>query len=402
MPKYRFRVQDIDGKVVDGLVEAATEDTAADILTDKGYTILILSERSEESLVNRAVNLFNRVKAKDLMLFSREFSVLISATVPIVQALNIMVRQLDHPYLQRIVGDLADRVSGGIRLSDALARHPKVFSDFYINMVRSGEHSGKLDEILEYLADQLEHDYELMSKIRGALIYPAFILSGFVGVAIFMMVKVIPQLLDVIEESGSTLPFATRLLISSSNFFVSFWWLLVFLIIGLGFGFRFYIATNAGERQWHFVKLYIPIFGKLFRKIYIVRFTRSLGTLIKGGVNIMSALEITAATVGNVIFRDIMLETSKEVENGNSISTVLVKSSIVPPMVSQIMLVGEETGRLDDVMEKITNFYSLEVDNTVRNLVSLLEPLIIMTMGAGVGLLVAAIILPIYQVATSF
>jgi type IV pilus assembly protein PilC len=217
-----------------------------------------------------------------------------------------------------------------------------------------------------------------------------------------MMISVVPKLVDIIDQAGGELPISTRILIFTSNALTNYWVLLIAITISLFFMARIYAGTNSGRRQFDMIKLYIPVFGKLFRKIYIVRFSRALNTLMVGGVNITKALDITSETVGNEIYKEILLKTSEEVTNGNSISTVFSESHLVPVMVSQIMQVGEQTGRLEEVLDKITDFYTLEIDNTVRNLVSLLEPLIIVVMGGGVGLLVASIILPIYQVATSF
>lgn len=402
MAHYQFRAQDVQGKYINGLVEAATQDVALDILNDRGYTVLALSEHGQKKLLSGNITLFERVKAKDMVVFSRQFSVLISATVPIVEALQILSKQTVNPALKRSLIAISDDVSGGLRLSEALGKHKKVFSPFYINMIHSGEESGKLEEALGYLADQMERDYELTSRIRGAMIYPAAIFSGLIIVAVVMMVFVVPKLLEIITETGGELPLSTRILVATSGFLTAYWWLILIILGGLGIFFRYYTREGDGRDQWDLIKLYVPIFGPLFRKIYLIRMTRSLSTLIAGGVNITRALLITAETVGNESYAKVIRQTSEEVENGNSIATVFVKSPIIPTMVSQIMLVGEQTGNMDTVLEKLTNFYTLEVDNTVRNLVSLLEPLIIMIMGGGVGLLVASIILPIFQVAQNF
>ena len=402
MAHFSFRVQDIHGKYINGIVEAATQDVALDILNDRGYTVLALAEQGSEKLLSKNISFFERVKPKDMVVFSRQFSVLISATVPIVEALQILSKQTVNPALQKALTGISDDVSGGLRLSEALGKHKKIFTPFYVNMVHSGEESGKLEESLSYLAEQMERDYELTSRIKGAMIYPAAIFSGLIIVAVIMMVFVVPKLLEIITETGGELPLSTRVLIATSGFLTTYWWLILAILIGLGTFFRFYTRKGDGREQWDLLKLYVPIFGSLFRKIYLIRMTRSLSTLIAGGVNITRALLITADTVGNESYAKVIRQTSEEVENGNSIATVFVKSPIIPVMVAQIMLVGEQTGKMDSVLEKLTNFYTLEVDNTVRNLVSLLEPLIIMIMGGGVGLLVASIILPIFQVAQNF
>jgi len=325
-----------------------------------------------------------------------------SASVPIVQALKILVSQTNNDKLKVIISEVADEVDGGAKLSQALGRYRKVFTDFYVAMIRSGETSGKLDEVLNYLADQQEKDYDLSSKIKGAMIYPIFILSGLVVVAIVMMVFVVPKLTAIISESGAKLPLATRVLIATSDFMQQFWYILIF-VIGGGL-FALYKLTRQGPGKVIFdrLKLKVPVFGKLWQRIYLVRMTRSLSTLIVGGVPLTTALEVVADVVGNYMYSDLIRRTIKEVEDGNSVATLFLKSPDVPAMVSQMMSVGEQTGRLEQILTKITEFYSREVENLVNNMVSLIEPLIMILMGVGVGLMVAAIILPMYQLASSF
>ncbi len=402
MPVYQYKAITSNNKTTAGLVEATNENLAYEILEDKGLSVVSLEEQVKFFKRGFSFNaFFNRIKPKDIVVFSRQFSVLISANVTLVQSLRIMTDQIDNPNLRVVVAEIADEVDGGGRLSDSLARHPEVFSDFYINVVKSGETSGKLDEVLNYLADEVEKDYDMFSKIKGAMIYPAFIIVGLVVVGIFMMVSVVPQLTAVIVESGEPLPFSTRLLMGISAFLIKFWPLLLVIIFVSFFALRYFRKTPAGKLFFDTLLLRLPIFGTLFQRIYLVRFTRSLQTLILGGVNISKALAITANVTSNEIYKQLINDTIKEVEDGNSITSVFENSPQIPKMVSQMMSIGEKSGRLDTVLGRITDFYGREINNIIANLMSLMEPIIMVVLGIGVGLMVAAIILPMYQMASA-
>ncbi|MDO8559776.1 MAG: type II secretion system F family protein [bacterium] len=396
MPEYAYKAKTAENVTVSGLVQAATEDLAADSLRERGLTIVYLHEVSS-SILGKSLDVLKRVSIRDVVVFSRQLAVLVSANVPLVQSLRILITQTPNRHLKVIVSEVADDVEAGTKFSVALAKHKRVFDAFYVNIIRSGETSGKLDEVLEYLANQLEKDYDLTSRIRGAMIYPVFILSGLVIVGFMMMTFVVPKITTILQESGAELPISTRLLIWVSDFLSNYWLLLLLGGIAGGIGLFFLIRTKEGRRTWDTVKLHVPIFGKLFQKIALVRFSRSLHTLIVGGVNLPQALAITADVVGNEVYRKVITDTIREVEDGNPIASVFLHSSVVPFMVAQMLNVGEKTGRLDHVLEKMTNFYTREIDNVVRNLVSLIEPLVIGMMGIAVGLMVAAVILPLYQ-----
>jgi type IV pilus assembly protein PilC len=283
-----------------------------------------------------------------------------------------------------------------------LGKYPKVFSNFYVSVVRAGESSGKLDEVLNYLADELEKDYDMNSKIKGAMIYPGVILTGLAIVGAVMMIFVVPKLTEVISSSGGELPVPTKILIAVSDFLQNFWWLLLAGIFGAYFGIRTFVSTPSGKYMADELLLRLPIFGHLYNLIYIVRFTRSMNTLIIGGVSLSKGLDITADVVSNEVYKKIIHETKKQVEDGNSISSVFSESKEIPVMVSQMMSIGEKTGRLDMILAKITDFYTREINNIIANLMTLMEPIVIIIIGIGVGLMVAAIILPMYQMADSF
>jgi type IV pilus assembly protein PilC len=401
MATYKYKALDKNKKAVDGLVEAASEDFAAEILQDRGLTIISLKQESE-TVSSKSISILNRIKTKDLVVFSRQFSVMASANVTIVQALKILVEQTENIKLKVIISEIAYEVDAGSRLSDALEKRPNVFSNFYVSVIRSGETSGRLDEALSYLADEMEKDYDMISKIRGAMIYPAFVLFGLSTVGVVMMVFVVPKLTDVLAESGTELPMATKILMATSSFLSNFWWLLLVILIGVIAGVHFYRKSPQGGRVIDTLKLRIPIFGKLFQRIYLVRFTRSLNTLIVGGVAITDGLKISAEVVNNQVYRKLIKDTVKEVEDGNSISSVFVNSKEIPKMVSQMMSIGEKTGKLDIVLERISEFYSREVSNIIANLMTLMEPIIMLIMGVAVGIMVAAIILPMYNLAGQF
>lgn len=402
MPVFEFDAKKSDGSIMSGTIDAPDEQTATDRLLERRLYPLSVKPQNRGMNMSFNVPFFDRVKVKDLVVFSRQLSVMSEATLPLVQSLRILIDQTDNEKLKEIVANVAAEVDGGSKFSQALAQHPKVFSNFFVSMIRSGETSGRLDEVLNYLADQQEKDYDLMSKIRGAMIYPVFIVLGLIVVGIVMMVYVVPKLTSILVESGAELPLPTKVLIASSDFVSTYWWALLIGVVILGIISRVLFKRDDGRRAFDLFLLKLPIFGPLFQRIYLVRVTRTLVTLIQGGVPLPQALDITADVVGNKVYADLIRETKTEVDDGNPLASVFVKSDTVPVMVSQMMNLGEQTGRLDQVLEKLTNFYAREIQNSVDNLVSLIEPLIMVVMGIAVGVMVAAIILPMYNLATAF
>lgn len=400
MPLYKYKAISRQGRVLRGLLEAISIDAATDILEDRNLTIIMLGQ-SEQKPMNIRIPFIGRVRRKSVVIFSRQLSVMLSATVPVVQALRILTVQTDDKAFKTVLADMADDVDGGMKLSSAFAKHPDVFSDFYVAMLRSGETSGRLDKVLNYLAAQSEKDYQLTSKIKGAMVYPAFILSALVAVGFIMMIFVVPRMTELLQETGTELPFMTRALVGISDFLVSYWWLLILGIFGAIGGLQAFIRSIFGRKQWDMIKLRIPIFGSLFKKIIISRFATSLSTLIKGGVPISRALVITGDVVSNQAFKAIIDDTVHEVEDGNSITTALNKNKLIPTMVPQMMSVGEKTGRMDEVLDRLGDFYAQEVDTMISSLTSLIEPMIMIILGVGVGLMVSAIIMPMFQIANS-
>ena len=400
MPAFKYRVRTSEGQIQAGLVDAPTQTDAADALTERGYEVLILEPYSPSS-VKQTFSFLNRVKAKDVIIVSRTLSVMISASVPLVDALKNIAAQTVNPTLRDIMKDVASEVETGARLSDAFERHPKVFGGFFVNMIRSGETSGQLEGVLEYLADQQEKDYDLTSRIKSAFIYPGFIMSALLGVGFLMMTFVVPSLTKILQEAGVELPITTKILIFVSGIFEKNWILMIIAIIGLVVLFQAFVRTPYGKLQWDGVKLHMPIFGKMFQNMYVVRFSRSLATLIQGGVDQVTALEIVAGIVGNQVWRKMVFDTIKEVNEGNSITTAFVRNKGIPSMMIQMLAVGEDTGKLQEVLNRVADFFRRELDNTVRNLVTLIEPIVMILLGLAVGVMVSAILLPLYNLSSA-
>lgn len=402
MPIFKYKAKhNITGKTKSELTVGINESEVVSRLRRRNFTLLSISEETDS--LEAKLNLFlNPIKVKDLVIFSRQFSVMIAANVPVVESLLILIDQTDNFSLKNMIADIAFEVDSGALLSDSFARRPKIFSEFFVNIIKSGETSGKLDEVLTYLADETEKSYDMASKIKGAMIYPAFILVGLTGVGIILMVYVIPNLTSMLTESGMELPISTRIIIAVSSFMQNYLILLILILAGLVVAVRYYLQTEMGRYQWDTFKLKMPIFGRLFKYIYLMRFTRSLSTLLKGGVTITKGLEITANVVGNVIYRDLILETLESINDGNPISTVMEASNYIPKMVPQMISVGERTGRIDSVLDKITDFYGRESNTMLANLSTLMEPIIMVIMGIGVGIMVAAILMPMYNMANQF
>lgn len=402
MPRFEYSATDSQGNPVSGLIEAATLELATGTLQDKGLRVVSVAPAKRSSVLELDIPFLNRISAKELVVFSRQFSVLMGSKVPVVSALRTTIKQTRNRRFARILSDVADDVEAGTQLSAAMSGHPKAFSQFFVNMIRSGETTGRLEEVMNYLADQMERDYDLMTRIKGAMTYPIFVISGLVIVGVIMMAFVIPKLTEVMRESGTALPWTTRLLIFVSDFMKNNIVSIAIGVVLLAAAFQWWVRTPEGRKIWDGLKLKIPVFGELLQLIYVVRFTRSLATLLDGGVDLPVGLEVVADIVGNARFREQILETRREVMDGHSITSVFAQTSIMPQMVPQMMSVGEESGRLGEVLGRLTDFYSRELSNRVSNLVSAIEPLIMMVMGLAVGIMVAAILLPMYNMATQF
>ena len=400
--KYSYEARTPEGVTKSGTIEAPTQEAALGVLQSQSLLALSLVEVTGGIKLNTEIKFLSRVKTEEIVVFSRQLAVLFDAQVPLLSSLHSLAEQTDNPKFRRIIMEIAAKVDAGTPLSDAMGGYPKLFSNFYVSVVRAGEASGRLQEVLAYLADHEEKNYDLNRKVRGALIYPIFVVGAILLVGSIMMIFVVPQITAIFEETGNQLPFLTRLVIGVSDFLRAAWWALIIVVVGGGYGIHRYIHTVSGQRVWDTVLLNIPIFKNLFRKMYLARFSENLSTLIKGGIPILQSLNITASVVGNTIYKESIEEAASVVERGGSMSEVLRQNTYIPRLVVQMVAVGENSGKLDEILEKVAQFYQRDVDELVNNLAEIIQPVLILLLGVGAGVLVAAILLPIYNLSSGF
>lgn len=399
--KFAYRARDQAGQIKVGEVIASDESRAEQLLEENGLTIVSIQQRQGD-ILDRLNPFGHSVNNKDLVMYSRQLATLISARVPILQSLRILEEQISSKYLLLVTKDIVASIENGESLSAAMSKHSEVFGNVYISLVKSGEASGSLDKSLVYLADQLEKDYELIAKVKTAMTYPTFILIAMVAVIGFMFKFIMPNLIGELEQQGGSLPTITIYLIAITNFINVYWWAILLGLAVAILGIRFYVASPYGKRQMDFLKINLPILGDIFQKIYLARFARNLSTLVKGGIPIIKALEIVSDVINNSIYRDILLEAVTQIQAGKSISDGLVgHQKEFPSLVSQMVRVGEQTAQLDDILGKLASFYEKEVDAKVSTLTTLLEPIIMIVLGLGVGVLVAGILMPIYNMSAT-
>jgi len=402
MPIYRYKAVNPQGKNIRGQVISYNEEAAIHRVESLGVELVWLVDATN-NIVNRFWLWLQRVKSRDLVVFSRQFSLLISSNVGMVEALATVQEQTENLKMRNILAEVTYEVDGGALLSEALRQKGgKLFSAFFTSVIHAGETSGKLDEVLNYLADEMEKDYDLTSKFKSAMIYPAIVLTGLVGVGFIMMLFVMPQLTAILQETGAQLPWSTRFVIWVVAFLNKYIVSVLIFMAAFFIAFRLFVKSEFGRMRVDYFKLHVPVIGKLFRLVYLIRFCRAFSTLLRGGVSITKSLEISGDIVRNKVYQKLITNTIEQVNEGSSVSSVFIASRDIPKMVPQMMVIGEKTGNLDAVLEKISVFYGRELAAKLNNLGVILEPLIMMILAVGVGIMVAAIILPMYNVATSF
>ncbi|MFA7364930.1 MAG: type II secretion system F family protein [Patescibacteria group bacterium] len=401
MPTFRYKASDKNQKRKSGRIVALNREDAIKRLKKKLFMVSDLVDISD-SLEVKISNKLTPIKSKDVVIFSRQFSVMVSSHVTVTESLYTIIEQTENPRFRDIISKIAYDVDSGTMLSDALAKYGNIFSQFYCNIIKAGETSGRLDEVLEYLADEIEKDYDVLKKFKGAMIYPAFILAGIFGVGLVFVFFVLPELTLMLQETGATLPLATRIVIASTEFLQKYYLLVALLIVAIIFFVRMFLKTPYGRRKFDYLLIKTPSLGKLFQLIYLVRFCRSLSTLLKGGVSVNKSLIIVKDIIKSTVYKDIIAETIDVVKEGGSITSILEDSDHVPKMIPEMMSVGEKTGRLDDILEIIAKFYEKDVRNRLDNISTIIEPVVMVIMGLGVGIMVAAIIMPMYNMASQF
>ncbi|MFA5013123.1 MAG: type II secretion system F family protein [Candidatus Paceibacterota bacterium] len=403
--KYAYQAKDAEGKTISGMFEANSKDEVLDALSEKGLFPVSLEEKDKKGgLLDAKINLpfFKGVSQKEIVMFSRQLSIMIDSNVSPAEALDALANQTTNKKMKEKLVSIATDVRGGTLLSKAFSKFPEIFSTFYVNMVKSGEVSGDLPKILERTADHVESEYNIRMKTTGAMIYPAVIITVFVLIFIVIMVFVIPGLVKVLEGSGQEMPITTKIVIAISNFFVDFWYLVLLFFFGIASFFYFYPKTKEGKDIIDRFILKLPIFGNFFKNLYLARFAENLSTLISAGIPIADALEVVSDLIGNNVYRRILLDTRSRVIKGEGVSYALAKHEReVSSLFVQMAVVGERTGRLDTALLNIVRFYKREAEVFIDSLSSIIEPVMIIGLAVMVAFLVAAVLLPIYQVSTT-
>ncbi len=399
--KFKYEAINSKNKKQKGYVQSIDRRSAVGILKKSSLKVVSLTAEKPDFFKENIARLWEGASAKDFVIFSRQLAILIDSNVPLLQALRSLALQTENDFLSMKIQQIVADVEGGFSLAEAFEKHPNTFSKFYVNMVKAGEVSGNLQKSLNDLANNIEKNYDLSNKLKSAMYYPGFILSAMFVVGFSMMAFVIPKLLEILKESNAVLPLQTRILIWTSDFFAAYWWAIGAAVIGIIVALIYYVKTEDGRREYDHLILKVPIIKNILKNIYIARFSENLTSLLKSGLTINVALLITSDVVGNEVYREVLREAVREVKKGGKIAEVFERYDVFPPVVIQMIQVGETTGRIDYSLSKITEFYTKEADTLVKNFSSLIEPVIMVVLAIGVGILVSAILLPIYQVATS-
>lgn len=400
--KFDYQARDKNGQTQSGTIEASSHDAALRLLQKHKLFVTILEQAEKKPFYERKINLFQRVPQKDIVNFSRQLSLMFKSKISLINSLQSIGEQTKNKSFKGKILSISQEVEGGTPFSQALSSHSKLFSPFYISMIKSGEVSGTLSESLTYLADHLEKEYYLSSKIKGAMIYPALIVAVVIGVLVMMVYFVIPNMTKVFVESEQELPLLTKAVIGLSDFFRNWGWTFFLVTGGLIVGLTRYFKTIEGKRLKDGLLLKTPLIGSFLRMIYLSRFAENLSTLITGGLPVVQALEITGDIVGNVVYQDIILQIKDQVRKGEKISKVLARfPDKFPPILVQMVMVGEQTGTLGQSLTNVVDFYQKEIDRGIDTLLSVLEPALVIFLGGLVAGLMGAILMPLYNM-TSF
>ncbi len=400
---FKYKAIKSDGERVEGKVEAENEDEAIGILQDRKLIIISVEKFEEKNIFGtpntgfRIPFLGKKVKEKDLVVFSRQISTLFQSGVSALRSFRLVAAETENPQLKKVLNIVADDIQSGSSISSALAKHNNVFGVFYSNMIKAGEESGKLDESFLYLADYMDRNFELTQKIKKASAYPSFVIVVFIVVMIVMVTFIIPELATMLEEDGGALPLITQIVFSLGNFFKSYGIFVLIVLIFVGYYLYNLSKTPTGKQYVDYIKLRIPIFKTLYKKLFLSRLTDNLDTMLTSGVPIVRSLEITADVVDNVVFKDLVVRVSKKVKGGKSLSQAFYEEEELPNILVQMTRIGEETGKLGFILKTLSSFYKREVNNAIDTSMALIEPALIVLLAGGVGLLLSAVLVPMYS-----
>lgn len=401
--KYKYQAKNKLGELQVGFVEAPSKDMAANILSSHDLFILSIESSDKKGFYDRFSSYFTRVKRKDMVIFTRQLAILLEARLPLDNALKTLYEQTHNPTLKEAIYQISEDIDSGLSFSQSLERQDEIFSNFFVSMVRTAEVTGNLNEIVGFLADYIEKEDVLITKARSAMIYPGIVIGLFVVVAAVLVMFVFPQLGPIFEQSNVELPFLTKALIGSGQFAVSWWPALLLGVIVLGVVALDYFKSNEGKALLDDLKIRAPIAKKVFLPITVARFANAGTMLLKGGVPLAQSIEIVSQTLDNVLYQDVLREVADKVRQGSPLSESLAQyPTYFPPLVSQMIVVGEKTGQLDKIFMRISNFYNREADNVVGNIVDIIQPVLMVFVGVMVGLLFASVLMPLYNLTSSF
>ena len=387
------------GEKKEGTVDASSKDSAILAIQRRGLIVSSIEEDKGKQSILKLSFLGDSVAMKDIVIMSRQISTLFEAQVSALKAFNLLSTNTENPALVKVLNTVSEDIQSGSSISVSLSKHPTVFSDFYVNMIKAGEESGKLTQTFSYLADYLDRQYQLTSKTKNALIYPGFVLGVFFMVMTLMFVFIVPRLADIIRDSGQVVPFSTKVVMGISDLLVHYG---LFVLIALVV-FVLYIVrlanTKSGQEYLDRVKISVPIFKNIYTKLYLSRISDNMDTMLSSGIPIVRSIDLTAAVVGNKVYENLLKEVTEAVKSGSSLSDAMSKYTEIPPIMSGMIRVGEETGAVGNILKTLGKFYAREVNDAVDTLVSLIEPLMIVALGLGVGLLLTSVLMPIYNIA---
>lgn len=398
MQRFRFKARTEKSELRKGIVEAQSEASAVQVLRDQK---LIIIEMHEIGVGKSMFSFGKKVKFEDIVNFTRQLSTMIGAGLPLTDALSILQVQVSVN-LQSVIADVLRSIEGGSTFGDALSHHSDIFSRVFISLVRAGEAAGVLDTILTRLADTLEKQREFREKTKGAMIYPIIVLIGMLLVSAVMMIFVLPKLTVMYKDFNITLPLVTRILIGTSDFMVNYWYVMLVIVIGSSYAFNWWRKTQVGAYQWDAIILKLPIFGKIKSMVLMTEFTRTLALLASAGVSLVESLGIVREVADSEVMRKALGEVAKDVEKGNPLAISLAKHPVFPMIVSQMTSVGEQTGKLDEILNRVAGYFENESEHAIKNLSTAMEPIIMLLLGVGVGFLIVAIIVPIYNLTSAF
>lgn len=398
---FSYKASDQAGAEQQGTIDATSIDSAIATLQARNLIVIDIRPSVQGGVAARLSGIFEKAKLKDIVILSRQLSTLFEAKVPVANIFKLLAAETESAVLRKKLTEMTDDIQGGMSISAAMSRHPDVFSTFYVSMIRAGEESGKLSETFEYLADYLERSYALISKARNALLYPAFVIMSFIVVMILMFVVVIPQLASILKESGQALPFYTQIVIWISDILVHDGLILLAVLVVVAIAMWYYTRTSAGKTAVAYAKMSTPYVGDLYRKLYMSRIADNMDTMLSSGIPMIRSMEITADVVGDEVYRKLMLEAMNDVKTGSPLSEAFARHPEIPSIIVQMSRIGEETGKLGFVLKTMARFYRREVDSAVDTLVGLIEPIMIIALGLGVGFLLISVLGPIYNITSS-